>query len=342
MQRNKKQEWPDQQIRVETNRLKAFELSNRIKRRFKSVFLPKIRPGLYIFAYHTVVDDSKQKDWEKAYTKGNINVSVFRKQIKFLSSNLTQIPLSKVPLLLDKGPLKEAYFTITFDDAYLNVKEIAAPIISEFSIIPTLFVNGAFAEGGIYYRILVAIIIKNGFSNELKSQLNSVLPDFNWSSNPEELFNQTKNFYTPWKTEQAVFQTYQRVFNDIKLLNVHMKVEEIRELQKKGWEIGNHTFSHMKLSKLSYTEIKTAIEDNENYWESKKIKLNNWLAYPDGTSNDVNDATLKYLNKKKKYNAVFCSGGVNKVKKRLQWLRMSAGNLSVNDMIARMQIESER
>ena len=71
----------------------------------------------------------------------------------------------------------------------------------------------------------------------------------------------------------------------------------------------------------------------------KANKINNWLAYPDGTSNDVNDATFKYLTKK--YNAVFCSGGVNKVKKRLQWLRMSAGNLSVM-MIARMQIESER
>ena len=97
----------------------------------------------------------------------------------------------------------------------------------------------------------------------------------------------------------------------------------------------------MKLSKLSYTQIKTAIEDNENYWGSKQIKLNNWLAYPDGTSNDVNDATFKYLTKKN-ITQFFCESEVNKVKKRLQWLRMSAGNLSVNDMIARMQIESER
>ena len=115
---------------------------------------------------------------EKAYIKEIYIPQYSENKLNFFRSNLTQIPLSKVPLLLDKGPLKEAYFTITFDDAYLNVKEIAAPIISEFSIIPTLFVNGAFAEGGIYYRILVAIIIKNGFTNELKSQLNFSLTQF--------------------------------------------------------------------------------------------------------------------------------------------------------------------
>src|SRR6185369_13967148 len=88
-----------------------------------------------------------------------------------------------------------AYAVISFDDGYRNALTAAAPIATRFGVRPAMFVNGAFAEGVVYFRVLAAVLTANGHADALRSELRSRMRRISWSADPQALFDQTKNAY---------------------------------------------------------------------------------------------------------------------------------------------------
>jgi len=147
-------------------------------------------PGIYIFAFHTVVDETNAVEWERMYRKGSISRKHFEEHIEFLMRHMSPLPLSETQDVIRDGQLDRPFFVVTFDDGYKDIIKNAAPVLKKHGIRPTVFVNGSFADGRVYYRVLAAILVASGYAGDLAKELKKRIPLYPWSDDPEELFNQ--------------------------------------------------------------------------------------------------------------------------------------------------------
>ena len=71
----------------------------------------------------------------------------------------------------------------------------------------------------------------------------------------------------------------------------HMDAGQIRELLKRGYEIGNHSFDHQRLTKFTLEEQKKNIEKSDNILSRLSDGGIHCLSYPYG---GVNDTLARY------------------------------------------------
>ena len=299
-------------------------------------------PGVYIFAYHTVVDESKAAEWERLFNKGWVSRRHFEEHIGFLVRHMTALPLSEVPGVFENGDPDRPYFTVTFDDGFSDILENAAPILDRYGIHPTVFVNGAFAEGRVFYRVLASVLVAKGHAGALAGELKERIPSVAWADHPRELFNQTKNHYHPYRVEEATEAAYRSCLGDPEALGVHLGPDALRNLAANGWEIGNHTHDHVLLGTLNFEQIDAAISTNQDYLVQQGFPPIDWLAYPVGRACDVNESVRAWLEKNPTIQGLFCNGGVNLKRSRTQWLRLFAGNGGVPVIRRALEVEIRR
>lgn len=256
-------DWPRMQRAVEQARpaCRAGRLRRLVhKVRPHSLSLP---PGIYILAFHSVIDPEGCQPWERAYDKVSVTVGNFKNQLGFLSQHVTPISLSEALTFVD-GEIDRPYLVLTFDDGYRNALTNAAPIIRHFGLRPTLFVNGAFTGGSVYYRVLVAMLTRNGHAAVLAEELSWRIESVPWSSDAATLFNQTKDQYVvPGVIEEAANTAFRRVLGDPAALYSHLEPDDVATLVSLGWEVGNHTYRHDVLCQLSKEQVGGSIEANE-------------------------------------------------------------------------------
>ena len=290
-------------------------------------------PGIYVFAFHSVIDPDHAEPWERAYAKVAITVDAFRRTLDFLAHRFDRLALSEA-LALEGRTVDRPYAVVTFDDGYANTLTQAAPIAAECGFQPALFVNGAFAEGRVYYRVLVSLLTTQGHAHELREELRSRVPSVSWSSDAASLFDQTKDAYVRGAIEQASDAAFRRVFGDPADLGVHVTPEQVRELIDRGWEIANHTFAHDVLSDLPAAAVGDTLERNEQYWAGHGVPLLPCVAYPNGAAKHVGRGVAEYLERRRAVHGMFCSGGVNFRPERTEWLRIPIGPAPITECLA--------
>lgn len=282
--------------------------------------------GVYILAYHSVVEPENRQSWEQHYRKGEVTVQTLERQLATLLTWMTPLPLSRVPTLWERGGPDRPYLVVTFDDGFENNRRLADPVLRRLGIRATLFVNGAFADRReVFYRIPAAMLVGMGHAGALSTALRSALPETPWSADPQELFNQTKSRYVPEIMESVVLAVFAERIGPWRDLGVHLSVDGVRDLHRSGWEIGNHTSSHRILSTLTMPEVVRAIEGNETFWHQAGVPLIPFLAYPVGRASDVHAGVWDYLKTRPELHGLFCGGGVNVRASRGEWLRFSLG-----------------
>jgi len=67
----------------------------------------------------------------------------------------------------------------------------------------------------------------------------------------------------------------------------HMSVQQIRELHEAGFEIGNHTLTHQRITKLPIEEQKWELEENDRILSEITGEKPRVLAYPYGGVDEV-------------------------------------------------------
>lgn len=319
--------WPGLQARVEK------QLSLAIRTRGASPY----PSGVYMFLYHSIVGEGAA-EWEVLYDKAALPAARFRDHLAHLASAMTPLSLSEAPGVLSAGRLDRPYFVVTFDDGYRNVLTEAAPAASAHGLRPALFVNSAFVEGRVYYRVLAAVLCAKGHARLLADTLRRSAPDIPWSDDPKRLFAETKNHFRPGVTQKAVEETFEVAEGDPSALRVHLDGGGTLALAAQGWEIGNHTTSHEVLADLTYAEVDTAIAGNASRLAGLGIPLANWLAYPNGHARHVNEAVGAWMDGHPDVRGLFAAGGVNLLPTRKDWLRIPVGDWSVD----RLKLEIER
>jgi peptidoglycan/xylan/chitin deacetylase (PgdA/CDA1 family) len=258
-------------------------------------------------------------------------------------AHMTPIALSQAQELLAKGEVDRPYFAVTFDDGFRNNLTVADPIIQEHNLKPCAFINGAFArQEEVFFRILSAIIIKNGHGPLLAERLRQLIAQHEWSDDGDTLFNEMKANYTTDAMEQATTQIYKKHVGDPAELKVHLNLDELKTLQSQGWEIGNHTDAHRLLSCQKSEAAIGAIENNAEFLRQNGIYSSNFLCYPVGRSQDVNQTVRDWLEGHPDIHGIFANNGINLKLCRHEWLRFSLGqhiNPAAIDKTIRGQIE---
>jgi peptidoglycan/xylan/chitin deacetylase (PgdA/CDA1 family) len=81
---------------------------------------------------------------EKTPASTSVSPSIFRKHMQYLRENFHVLPLPElISALQAKRPLPDKAIAITFDDGYVNIYENGHPILSEFELPYTVFINPA-------------------------------------------------------------------------------------------------------------------------------------------------------------------------------------------------------
>ncbi|MEO5333166.1 MAG: polysaccharide deacetylase family protein [Magnetococcus sp. YQC-5] len=299
----------------------------------KRIPSPALPPGVTILVYHSVVDPGALHDWERHYIKGQTTIQLFTTQMDIMTELMTPIALSEVPALWQQGCPDRPFFAVTFDDGLQNNLDVAHLVLRSRGIRPTLFVNGAYAQGVVFYRILVAILVGTGRAGALAAALRDAMPDLPWSQEPTTLFNQTKQYYQPEKMEQSVEQVYRDHCGNPGDLGAHLNVAGVRQLQRDGWEIGNHTFAHRILSHLTPQEVAWAVDHNAEFWQQQQIDLIPFLGYPVGRACDVHQPVHNYLSTRPGLHGMFANGGINLIATQTEWLRCSLAQANTRNAV---------
>lgn len=279
-------------------------------------------PGVYIFLYHSIVDEQTARPWELSYDKVSVLNECFTAQMEFLARQMTPLALTEAPAVLARGRPDRAYAVVTFDDGYENVVRHAPAVLRRFGIRPALFVSSAFSSGRVYYRVLVSMLTAAGHARILAAHLRRRLSGVPWSEDGAELFRQTKNHYVKDAVEAAVEAASAECFGDALSPGVHLSVSQVRALAAQGWQIGTHTVAHQPLATLTLEEVDQAIRGDREWWASAGVELVSWVSYPNGRSTDVNAAVKTWMDRHPDLHGLFGAGGVNLVPSRTEWLRI--------------------
>lgn len=275
-------DWPQTQLAVET-------MSLHRPRPWQYRLPVKVPNGVYIFLYHSVTDPSNMEPWEKSYDRVSTHIHHFVEQVEFLlREGFVPLPITDAPEVLRRGSPDKRYFVVTFDDGYSNITSITSLLKSK-GIRPTVFVNGAFCRGIPYFRVLSAMLRDHvGGTQALQHELKSRAPQVGWSVDPKILFNQTKDNYIDGVVEEAVTEAYRTSIGRPEELGCHLDAEALCELEKAGWQIGNHTWEHKTLSVLTDVGVREAIERNYKFLRETVQEPIDWLSYPNGLGRHVN------------------------------------------------------
>src|SRR5690606_30046275 len=103
-----------------------------------SWFLPKAlyKNKLTILMYHGVLRQALPVPDYCFITEAQ-----FRHQMKYLAKNFRVVTLSEALHQLQSGSINYPTAAITFDDGYQNVFDVAFPILREFLLPATVFIN---------------------------------------------------------------------------------------------------------------------------------------------------------------------------------------------------------
>jgi peptidoglycan/xylan/chitin deacetylase (PgdA/CDA1 family) len=295
---------------------------------------------VYCLYYHSIPDNSKSQEWERAYNKIATDAADFRAHMDWLHQHMTPLATSDLLRMPPEAFQSRAYFCIHFDDGYTNLLDVALPILREYPVRPTVFVNADFASGrSIYYRVLAAIMAARGQAPALAQALR----DQGFSPpNDLSVFDYLKNNYRAGDTEAAVMAAWTRENGEVLPPDVHLNWAQIQQLAEAGWEIGNHTAGHWTLAELSLEEHKSQINDNESQIRAAGFEPLPCLSYPNGAAKFVGANTYHWFVANPSYHGFFGSGGVNLQPTRLDWLRIPVGEWSLKTFIRQVKQEAEK
>ncbi|MGD9857644.1 MAG: polysaccharide deacetylase family protein [Planctomycetaceae bacterium] len=95
------------------------------------------RRGLMIVCWHGVSLDNEQERFADLF----ISVGSFRKRLEFLSKHYTVIDLDEAVRQHRAGRFRPRQVVLTFDDGYYNFAARAAPLLGEFGMTATVYLN---------------------------------------------------------------------------------------------------------------------------------------------------------------------------------------------------------
>jgi peptidoglycan/xylan/chitin deacetylase (PgdA/CDA1 family) len=216
-------------------------------------------------------------DRPSVFTDGmsvTIRRNEFEARIRFLAQHYTPIDLETFLHGAQGEKLPRRPVLVTFDDAYASVAEEAAPICRKYRVPALFFVNAAFLGNRDLSMDNFLAYVANTFG---LTEINAVAREFNGPQQPilRSRKQVTSEFIPTLSAERlqafkrqlaaAVGADIEQLANAVRL---YLSLEQLRGLASSGFEIGNHTFSHVHCRILAGADFRNEIENNKSVLES--------------------------------------------------------------------------
>ena len=225
----------------------------------------------------------------------------FAARIRFLAKYYTPIDLDTFLAATRGAELPRRPILVTFDDAYASVAEVAAPICRKYHVPVSFFVNGSFLGNRDLSIDNFVCYVANTFGFK---EINAVAREINGPLQAELRSRRqvTAEFITALSTEQreafklrlaaAVGVSIERLANDAGL---YLSTEQLREMASSGFEIGNHTFTHVHGRVLTGGDFSSEIEQNKSTLERVSGTKVRAFSLPYGSVVDFTPTLEAYL-----------------------------------------------
>lgn len=200
------------------------------------------------FPYHHLVSDEDVLHVKHLYAYKN--VKQFTNDLDYLLKHNRVVSVDEIVDAVKKGKqLPGNTFLLTFDDGFREIYDIVEPILSSKGVPSIFFINPAFVDNReLFYRCKISLIIdqilRRKNQSSLLKQCSDVLsiPSKNLQdiiTNIKKISNLNKNLVDNLgKVLDFSFQDY------LHKKEPFLKTEQLKELQKKGYTIGAHSWDH--------------------------------------------------------------------------------------------------
>jgi len=241
---------------------------------------------------------------ESPFTRGmgvSITPTDFECALKFLTRYYTPVRMQDVLSACDGRGLPPRAVLVTFDDGYASVREWAAPLCGKFGVPVTLFLNAAFLDN---QRLAPDNLVCYA-ANELGMGIINAAARVAKGADTLELKSQGEVFS---RFFPAISLVERKVFLDALAhlggINEHQLAEEaglyltrmqLCDLGSLDFEIGNHTYTHVRCRSLTPEDLVGEIDRNKAELEAVAGKKVRSFSVPYGSSEDLTSDLVGHL-----------------------------------------------
>jgi peptidoglycan/xylan/chitin deacetylase (PgdA/CDA1 family) len=251
---------------------------------------PLARTRVRSILFHHVTDETSP------FVDGlrtNIRVDVFASALESLGKRYEFVDLDWV-LHGDRRELRRPPLLLTFDDAYRSVARTCAPMLKSLEIPAVYFVNaGVLDDRTIALDNLVTYVV-NTRGTEALCRAAGVrtegLDHFIREHLPKMGIAARRGLHL--RLCEAVGQGPSDLAAQSGL---YLQSGDLPELVQNGFEIGNHTYSHVHCRSLSTDELRSEIETNKSTLEAISGRPVRAFSFPYGSRLDATEHALAAL-----------------------------------------------
>jgi peptidoglycan/xylan/chitin deacetylase (PgdA/CDA1 family) len=256
-------------------------------------------------------------DTESPFTRGlggTVTRKDFEAALKFLTKHYTPVSLQDVLVSFNGKPLPPRPILVTFDDAYASVSEFAAPLCSKFGVPALFFVNAACLDNRQLALDNLVCYVANvcglGTVNVAIRSVNGA-EDFEVRS-----LTQVFSHFLP-KTSLSGRDAFRHALIELAGISegdlaaeagLYLSSQQLHDLAKFNFELGNHTYSHANCRTLSAADLAGEIDRNKAVLEAISGTNVRSFSVPYGSSVDLTVDLAQHL-QRSQYKAVFLAEG---------------------------------
>jgi peptidoglycan/xylan/chitin deacetylase (PgdA/CDA1 family) len=231
----------------------------------------------------------------------NVTRKDFEARIRFLSRNYDPIDLEMLLAARDRTILPRRPVLITFDDAYASVAEVAAPICRKYHVPALFFVNASFLGNRDLSMDNFVCYVSNTFGFR---EINAVAREIN---GPQQAELRSRSLVTSefiptlsadrreaFKSRLAAAVGV-RIEDLARKAALYLSPQQLRALGSSGFEIGNHTFSHVHCRRLSGPDFSREIGQNKSTLEAISGRKVRAFSVPYGSVTDLTPTLEAHL-----------------------------------------------
>lgn len=256
-------------------------------------------------------------DTETPFTRGlggTITSKDLEAALQFLARNYTPVSLAEVLASFDGKTLPLRSVLVTFDDAYASVSEAAAPLCLKYGVPALFFVNASCLDNGQLALDNLICYVVNVYG---LAPINAAVRAID-SSAEFEVRSLTQVFadFLPsisLSTREAFRHNLIEVtgLNEARLAadaGIYLSSQQLRDLVKFNFELGNHTYTHANCRTLMAAEFAAEIDRNKAVLEKISGTQVRSFSVPYGSSVDLTTELVQHL-QNSGYRAAFLAEG---------------------------------
>lgn len=232
------------------------------------------------------------------------SVASFREQLQYIAKHYRAVTVSQLAQeYYDQGAVPANTIALTIDDGYLDFYQYAFPLLKEFNIPATFYVTTGFVDGSQWlwtdqlhwmFETLgdkcPEIVLDN-------LKMPAAIDDSrSWVQRSYALngYLLTLDNDEKWRIIHRLAQEWGLVIPErAPGIYAACNLEQLREMQEFGIEIGGHTVSHPSLGRVPLAQAETEIQQSLQFLNTNLGVKARSFCYPNGQPEDYNNVIKK-------------------------------------------------